>query len=60
MRKRLLPNRGHGVTAKGGRNSDGSIQDDVVRYIYHVNVVTEQQAAEANAVEEAEIVEEEK
>ncbi|MBQ5601017.1 MAG: preprotein translocase subunit SecA, partial [Phascolarctobacterium sp.] len=38
----------------------GSIQDDVVRYIYHVNVVTEQQAAEANAVEEAEIVEEEK
>ena len=36
----------------------GSIQDDVVRYIYHVNVVTEQQAAEANAVEEAEIVEE--
>ena len=38
----------------------GSIQDDVVRYIYHVNVVTEQQAAEANAIEEAEIVEEEK
>ncbi|MBR4958009.1 MAG: preprotein translocase subunit SecA [Phascolarctobacterium sp.] len=38
----------------------GSIQDDVVRYIYHVNVVTEQQAAEANTVEEAEIVEEEK
>ncbi len=38
----------------------GSIQDDVVRYIYHVNVVTEQQAAEANAVEDAEIVEEEK
>ena len=38
----------------------GSIQDDVVRYIYHVNVVTEQQAAEDNAVEEAEIVEEEK
>ena len=36
----------------------GSIQDDVVRYIYHVNVVTEQQAAEANAIEEAEIVEE--
>ena len=36
----------------------GSIQDDVVRYIYHVNVVTEQQAAEANAVEDAEIVEE--
>ena len=35
----------------------GSIQDDVVRYIYHVNVVTEQQAAEANAIEEAEIVE---
>ena len=34
----------------------GSIQDDVVRYIYHVNVVTEQQAAEANAIEEAEIV----
>ncbi len=38
----------------------GAIQDDVVRYIYHVNVVTEQQAAEANAIEEAEIVEEEK
>ncbi len=38
----------------------GFIQDDVVRYIYHVNVVTEQQAAEANAVEDAEIVEEEK
>ena len=38
----------------------GSIQDDVVRYIYHVNVVTEQQATEANAIEEAEIVEEEK
>ena len=38
----------------------GSIQDDVVRYIYHVNVVTEQQVAEASAVEEAEIVEEEK
>ena len=38
----------------------GSIQDDVVRYIYHVNVVTEQQAAEASAIEEAEIVEEEK
>ena len=38
----------------------GSIQDDVVRYIYHVNVVTEQQAAEANTIEEAEIVEEEK
>ena len=38
----------------------GSIQDDVVRYIYHVNVVTEQQAAEANAIEEAEILEEEK
>ena len=38
----------------------GSIQDDVVRYIYHVNVVTEQQAAEANAVEDAKIVEEEK
>ena len=38
----------------------GSIQDDVVRYIYHVNVVTEQQATEANAVEDAEIVEEEK
>ena len=39
----------------------GSIQDDVVRYIYHVNVVTEQQpVAEADAVEEAEIVEEEK
>ncbi|MBR5172552.1 MAG: preprotein translocase subunit SecA [Phascolarctobacterium sp.] len=38
----------------------GSIQDDVVRYIYHVNVVTEHQAAEANAIEEAEIVEEEK
>ena len=36
----------------------GSIQDDVVRYIYHVNVVTEQQAAEANSIEEAEIVEE--
>ena len=38
----------------------GAIQDDVVRYIYHVNVVTEQQPAEANAIEEAEIVEEEK
>ncbi len=38
----------------------GAIQDDVVRYIYHVNVVTEQQSAEANAIEEAEIVEEEK
>ncbi|MBQ2975415.1 MAG: preprotein translocase subunit SecA [Phascolarctobacterium sp.] len=38
----------------------GAIQDDVVRYIYHVNVVTEQQPAEANALEEAEIVEEEK
>ena len=37
----------------------GAIQDDVVRYIYHVNVVTEQQPAEANAIEEAEIVEEE-
>ena len=36
----------------------GAIQDDVVRYIYHVNVVTEQQPAEANAIEEAEIVEE--
>ncbi len=38
----------------------GAIQDDVVRYIYHVNVVTEQQPAEANAIEEAEIVEDEK
>ena len=38
----------------------GAIQDDVVRYIYHVNVVTEQQPAEANTIEEAEIVEEEK
>ena len=39
----------------------GAIQDDVVRYIYHVNVVTEQQPVEeANAIEEAEIVEEEK
>ena len=38
----------------------GAIQDDVVRYIYHVNVVTEQQPAEASAIEEAEIVEEEK
>ena len=38
----------------------GAIQDDVVRYIYHVNVVTEQQPAEVNAIEEAEIVEEEK
>ncbi|MBO5168597.1 MAG: preprotein translocase subunit SecA [Phascolarctobacterium sp.] len=38
----------------------GAIQDDVVRYIYHVNVVTEQQPAEANAIEEAKIVEEEK
>jgi len=38
----------------------GAIQDDVVRYIYHVNVVTEQQPAEANAIEEAEIVDEEK
>ena len=38
----------------------GAIQDDVVRYIYHVNVVTEQQPAEADAIEEAEIVEEEK
>ena len=37
----------------------GAIQDDVVRYIYHVNVVTEQQPEEeANAIEEAEIVEE--
>ena len=37
----------------------GAIQDDVVRYIYHVNVVTEQQPVEeANVIEEAEIVEE--
>ncbi|MBQ9763991.1 MAG: preprotein translocase subunit SecA [Phascolarctobacterium sp.] len=36
----------------------GAIQDDVVRYIYHVNVVTEQQPAQADGIEEAEIVEE--
>ena len=37
-----------------------AIQDDVVRYIYHVNVVTEQQPAQADGIEEAEIVEDDK
>ncbi|MBQ8417691.1 MAG: preprotein translocase subunit SecA [Phascolarctobacterium sp.] len=35
-----------------------AIQDDVVRYIYHVNVVTEQQPVQNDGIEEAEIVEE--
>ena len=35
-----------------------AIQDEVVRYIYHVNVVTEQQPVQNDGIEEAEIVEE--